>query len=1293
MNSYELALQRLKTPDHAFSPAPIWWWSGEPLDSARLRWQLERFAEGGVYNLVILNLAPAGPMHGSLSDEPHFLTPAWWQIFVGVCRDARELGIKIWFYDQIGFSGANLQGTIIRNHPEYAGQQLGHVAHPTTAPTTVRFPDGCMPLGAWQIDADSQIHPLPIDDGQVTSTIHGPHRIRLIHAVTKGFDYLSQPACLTLRAMVHESFAREAGEYFGDVIVGSFQDELPSMPTWCHDFATSFAAAYGYDIVPKLIALFEGEDPASQQVRIDYQRWRAKRCEQAFFQPFYDWHQAHGLICGFDQQSPARMALPIGAVDEYADYLQTHRWYGAPGSDHHGNGKIHSSLAHLYERPRSWIEAFHSSGWGGTLEETFDWLVPWIRAGLTLYDPHAVYYSTKGGWWEWAPPSTCWRQPYWRHYPQFADAVMRLMGILAVGRHVCDIAVLFPTTTVQAHLLVSGPLEAASEAEQQFVAITGSMFWNNPKPGVLERDRRDFDMLDDDSLARAHVDAGQLQVAGESYRCLILPALTHLSAECVAAVNAFAQSGGLVLAVSSLPLGVARHENIITVASAEALVPYLQRILRRIDGAVQLLERRVDGGRVVFVTPTVAGSQFHWDGHWNSTPYDFDAKRLPSSLQLTIPDATSVQQWGIVDGNVTTVPRNADGTWQISLAQAPAALLFIPDHGNASPQPVVAPSLIAQTDLSGSWQTQVVATVDNQWGDLARPATGLMLPHTMRVHDERGTVQTQGFGTYGWATGAVSSKSLPPPLTTIGAGTDPLHVDGWQPLVYSLARGIHKDTLHWGMLGPKGYVPEEFMTFGVVHAGQAVRVRTTVTLTTPESGAFVLAAPAVKRVWLDGIDQGPCASGYQWFIPVVWAAGQHLIEFELAPEQTVNLRGYWALVRHTERFARPNWIMQNDAPQAASLLTFAHEFSLPAPTATGDMIVVADVPVTVYLDDHEIGRQGGYDPYGSTVRVQPYKLPACGAGTHQLRIVALDGGRGVSLMVDAVFTTNDGATTVVMSGVDWTVARHTAVAQPARIRRRQWVDLTFDTDHALYVDMDPGWPLVRRRPHPLPQAAWLEASPADDTVVALVPDAYAGHQRTAQLHWRVPVGATTLQIATDATSSLVIDGHAIPRTNGSYSLPTAAMQARLTLTAQQGGAGAALLQAPLTYQWGQGHAQLPASFADLGLADFAGAVTFTRTIDIDDIRAQWVLDLGVVRGTAEVLVNGQSVGARIWSPYQFDISSCLQQGQNTIAILVTNTLAPYLAGHSPTHYTPAHQEVSGLFGPIVLRQYEVAIGG
>ena len=107
-----------------YSPVPIWWWSAEKLDRTRLRWQLEQFAAGGVFNLVILNLAPTGPLYGSDADDPPFFSEAWWEIFLGVCADARELGVRLWFYDQIGFSGANLQGGLVREKPEYAGQWL-----------------------------------------------------------------------------------------------------------------------------------------------------------------------------------------------------------------------------------------------------------------------------------------------------------------------------------------------------------------------------------------------------------------------------------------------------------------------------------------------------------------------------------------------------------------------------------------------------------------------------------------------------------------------------------------------------------------------------------------------------------------------------------------------------------------------------------------------------------------------------------------------------------------------------------------------------------------------------------------------------------------------------------------------------------------------------------------------------------------------------------------------------------------------------------------------------------------
>ena len=90
---------------------------------------------------------------------------------------------------------------------------------------------------------------------------------------------------------------------------------------------------------------------------------------------------------------------------------------------------------------------------------------------------HAVYYSTRGGWWEWAPPSTCWRQPYWRHYAQFAHAISRLCGILSEGTHVADIGVLFPTTTVQAGLTPDGATAAADRAEKTYLQLVGVMHW------------------------------------------------------------------------------------------------------------------------------------------------------------------------------------------------------------------------------------------------------------------------------------------------------------------------------------------------------------------------------------------------------------------------------------------------------------------------------------------------------------------------------------------------------------------------------------------------------------------------------------------------------------------------------------------------------------------------------------------------------------------------------------------------------------------------------------------------
>ena len=77
-----------------------------------------------------------------------------------------------------------------------------------------------------------------------------------------------------------------------------------------------------------------------------------------------------------------------------------------------------------------------------------------------------------------------------------------------------------------------------------------------------------------------------------------------------------------------------------------------------------------------------------------------------------------------------------------------------------------------------------------------------------------------------------------------------------------------------------------------------------------------------------------------------------------------------------------------------------------------------------------------------------------------------------------------------------------------------------------------------------------------------------------------------------------------------------------------------------------------------------------------------LLDLGEVRGTAEVFVDGESAGVRVCSPYTFDLTGRIGPGGATLEVLVLNTLGPHLDAVSPTPYVFAGQRRSGLFGPV-----------
>lgn len=74
-----------------------------------------------------------------------------------------------------------------------------------------------------------------------------------------------------------------------------------------------------------------------------------------------------------------------------------------------------------------------------------------------------------------------------------------------------------------------------------------------------------------------------------------------------------------------------------------------------------------------------------------------------------------------------------------------------------------------------------------------------------------------------------------------------------------------------------------------------------------------------------------------------------------------------------------------------------------------------------------------------------------------------------------------------------------------------------------------------------------------------------------------------------------------------------------------------------------------------------------------------------MRGTVEAKINGIRVGVRFMSPDRFEVpDGVLRMGENTIELLVTNTLVNHLSTWSPSRWWSPDQLECGVLGPVRL---------
>ena len=771
------ALPGFQNPPPGFGVVPFFWWLGDPLTKERLGWILDQMAGMGIsgYQINYAHSDRGGRSYGlTYPSEPPLFSKDWWSLVGWFMQEAKKQGAGISLSDYtLGIGQGWCVDEILREHPEVAGMVL-------------------------RIDKDGRVNAetLPLS----LNPLH-PRSGKLY--AEKFFGQFEQ----------HNPGEGGKGLNF------FFSDELNfgvSGHLWSAQFADEFKKRKGYDITPELPALFKDIGPRSPKVRLDYSDVKVSLSEEGFFKPVFDWHQRRGMTMGCDHGGRGR------DVVEFGDYFRTQRWNQGPGADQPGLGKdlikakVASSIAHLYQRPRVWLEGYYGSGWGTTSAGVVDATFADFVMGYNLLAFHGMYYATHGGYWEWAPPDNTFRMPYWKHMRGFMDCVQRLAYVLSQGYHRCDVAILYPVAPVEAGMDGAAAVKAAFTTGEQLYAKSV-----------------DFDFMDFESLARARVVGNELRVSGEIYRVLILPAMKAVRHSTLQKALEFHRAGGIVVAVGALPEASDR--------------------IGRDDPEVAAMVKEIfpDGGTKDLFAQ-LPGRDYDGPGyiqHRKLGPRDLYAVyNAPQDTECFFRATGKVELWDQWTGATRPLPvvsQTAAGTKLcLPLSEKEVQLIVFnpgqPQIDNTSHADIPRSTL----PLDGDWEFELQPTSDNRFGDFHWPPTKSLIGAEARqiryadetapdpgwqdpkFDDARWPKVTASFGPRFWKLGPLPAdfdEAQLVGLKQVEAAT-PVEFGGkkyqWQPYAFSWRWGIEGNPGHQGYHGLKENIADEFIGLGATKAGR-----------------------------------------------------------------------------------------------------------------------------------------------------------------------------------------------------------------------------------------------------------------------------------------------------------------------------------------------------------------------------------------------------------------------------------------------------------------------------------------
>lgn len=524
------------------------------------------------------------------STRPRYLSEDYFRIYGRLLDESKRLGTRVVFYDDIDFPSGTAGGKMLERFPDDVECRLDMVEQDLRGPAawSAGLPEGVF-IGAVamnrrtfeRIDISSAA-----DGGRISWQVPaGDWKTMLFTCARTGrhVDYLEPRSIRRFFSLTYDPFAARFAKHLGSTVRMTFFDDvglrMAQRRTWTPSFNARFAEHHGFDPMTLYPALWHDIGPDTDAARVALFGFRAHLLSEGYPRMVREWAAKHGMLSSghaMGQYHPQPAFLG-------GDHMMFYRHSDVPMIDsihYYGHGrsgfKLTSSVATAFDRPMTAVEIYgnYKSFDASMLERS---AMELFARGANLLLPHGM----------WLDPRNVRIKPLISNSnPEvapvlagFNDWAARCSLLLRGGRHVADIAVLYPVATMQAHARLDAVVDQPGRKE-------------NVHPGLYQPEgsdlslvsdlltgsiRRDFSFLHPETLdGRCEVKGSVLHLRNktdfQNYRLLILPAVRVIHPSNMRAIRKFVESGGRVVATSRLPARSATLGGDTEVASDSAMV-------------------------------------------------------------------------------------------------------------------------------------------------------------------------------------------------------------------------------------------------------------------------------------------------------------------------------------------------------------------------------------------------------------------------------------------------------------------------------------------------------------------------------------------------------------------------------------------------------------------------------------------------------------------------------------------------------------------------------------------------